>query len=363
MTCRSPKPPAESPFRRQPLIFVLLAVAAGILADAWLDWPIVCEWLAAAVGLIAWAWMWSRGCHGMAAVFLVVGIASTAAAWHQARWHLFPVDEVGRFAVEQGRPVCLDVVAATSPVRRPVLPPDPMCTVPQDETSFLTVQARRLRDAATWRDVSGSAVLTVDGVLDDVRAGDVLRIWATLRAPAGPQNPGEPDFAALERRQRRLCRLYVRYTDCIVRLGSVRRSSLMTRLYLLRQRGDALLWQYIGGERAGLAAALLLGLREELDMRLSDEFFRTGTTHLLAISGQHVVILVYGLGFMTRFGWLPRRTSLLCTMAFVVLYALLTDARPPVVRAAVLVVAMSLARWMGRCRSPSIRCRWRPWWS
>ena len=56
-----------------------------------------------------------------------------------------------------------------------------MCTVPQDETSFLTVQARRLRDAATWRDVSGSAVLTVDGVLDDVRAGDVLRIWATLR--------------------------------------------------------------------------------------------------------------------------------------------------------------------------------------
>ena len=264
------------------------------------------------------------------------------------RWHLFPVDELGRFAVEQGGPVCVEVVAATSPVRRPVLPPDPMCTVPQDETSFLIVQARRLRDAAKWRDVSGSAVLTVDGVLDDVRAGDVLRIWATLRAPAGPQNPGEPDFAALERRQRRLCRLHVRYIDCIVRLGSVRRSSLMTRLYLLRQRGDALLWQYVGGERAGLAAALLLGLREELDMRLSDEFFRTGTTHLLAISGQHVVILVYGLGFLTRFGWLPRRTSLLSTMAFVVLYALLTDARPPVVRAAVLVVAMSLARWMGR---------------
>ena len=47
---------------------------------------------------------------------------------------------------------------------------------------------------------------TVDGVLDDVRAGDVLRIWATLPAPEGPQNPGEPDFAALERRQRRLCR-------------------------------------------------------------------------------------------------------------------------------------------------------------
>ena len=59
-------------------------------------------------------------------------------------------------------------------------------------------------------------------------------------------------------------------------------------------------------------------------MRLSDEFFRTGTTHLLAISGQHVVILVYGLGFLTRFGWLPRRTSLLCTMAFVVVYALMT---------------------------------------
>ena len=51
MTGGSPKSPAESPFRRQPLVFVLLAVVAGILADARLDWPIVCEWLSGGRGI------------------------------------------------------------------------------------------------------------------------------------------------------------------------------------------------------------------------------------------------------------------------------------------------------------------------
>lgn len=340
--------PVEPSPRRQPLVFVLAAVVVGILADSRLDWALTCEWLAATVALLGWAWLWSRGHRGWAAGFLLVAIASAAAAWHHARWRLFAVDDIGRYAVEQGQPVCVEVLAARSPVRRPVLPPDPMCTIPQGETSFLLVEARRLRDGHVWREVSGSTLLVVAGVLEHVQAGDVLRIWGTLKAPVGSQNPGERDFAALERRERRLCRLHVKYTDCVVRVTSARSSSWMAWISWLRQRGDVQLWKHVGPERAGLAAAVLLGLREELDLRTSDEFFRTGTAHLLAISGQHVVILVYGLGFVARFGWLPRRSVLFGTIAFVVFYAALTDARPPVVRAAVLVVTMCVARWLGR---------------
>ena len=138
------------------------------------------------------------------------------------------------------------------------------------------------------------------------------------------------DFAAIERRQRRLCRLHVRSAACIARLDAEEPFRIGIALAHLRAQGDTLLWQHIHESRAGLAAAILLGLREELDVERNDEFFRTGTAHLLAISGQHVVILVYGFGFLARFGWVPRRTTLLAAMIFVVSYALLTEARPPI---------------------------------
>ena len=40
-----------------------------------------------------------------------------------------------------------------------------------------------------------------------------------------------------------------------------------------------------------LAAALLLGRREGVDPEVNDAFARTGTTHLLAISGMHMQML------------------------------------------------------------------------
>ena len=42
---------------------------------------------------------------------------------------------------------------------------------------------------------------------------------------------------------------------------------------------------------APLAAALLLGRREGVDPDVNDAFARTGTTHLLAISGLHLQVL------------------------------------------------------------------------
>jgi competence protein ComEC len=74
----------------------------------------------------------------------------------------------------------------------------------------------------------------------------------------------------------------------------------------------------------------------------------TGTIHLLSISGLHVGILSGGVWLLARVGWLSRKKTLALAGLFVVLYTLLTEARPPVVRAAVLVVVMCTARFLGR---------------
>ena len=71
-----------------------------------------------------------------------------------------------------------------------------------------------------------------------------------------------------------------------------------------------------------------------------DKYIRTGVVHVLAISGQHLVILAGFLWFaLPRLGVRQRHGAWI--VAVVVLgYALLTGGRPPALRAAVAVCAV-----------------------
>ncbi len=103
-------------------------------------------------------------------------------------------------------------------------------------------------------------------------------------------------------------------------------------LALLRDPCHDMLWGYLHDRQAGLASALLLGGREHMDWDRTEPFVTTGTVHLLAISGVHVGILALGFWWVARLLALRRRVAIGSAILFVIVYALLTDARPPVVR-------------------------------
>jgi competence protein ComEC len=62
----------------------------------------------------------------------------------------------------------------------------------------------------------------------------------------------------------------------------------------------------------------------------------------------HVGILAAGFLTVFRTGLVPRRVSLIAAMILVGVYALLTDAQPPVVRAAILIAVACAAQLLGR---------------
>ena len=88
--------------------------------------------------------------------------------------------------------------------------------------------------------------------------------------------------------------------------------------------------------RAELAAAVLLGLREELDAGRSEAFLTTGTVHILCISGLHVGILAGALFWIMRRTRIPRGWAVAAVAAITLLYALMVDVGPSVVRATIL---------------------------
>src|SRR5207244_2430681 len=112
--------------------------------------------------------------------------------------------------------------------------------------------------------------------------------------------------------------------------------------------GDGLLWRHLGTRRSGLASAMFLGAREELEPEQTQAFLETGTIHLLVISGLNVGILASCLFLALRTALVPQRWALAIVALACVLYAATTDAQPPVVRAAVMVMIGCAAVSLGR---------------
>ena len=97
--------------------------------------------------------------------------------------------------------------------------------------------------------------------------------------------------------------------------------------------------------------ALLLGLRAELPEEVVEDFRASGTSHLLAISGLHLgILLLMALGLLQ---WaLGRHTStpILLALALVWLYVAVSGAPASVVRAAIMGSVYLAALGLGRPR-------------
>jgi competence protein ComEC len=119
---------------------------------------------------------------------------------------------------------------------------------------------------------------------------------------------------------------------------------LFSRTYCLHT-----LQKFIGGTEAGLAAALLIGYRYELDKGMVQAYMNTGIVHIVAISGMHLALIYGGLLWMLR--WWPRHRfseGMKGIMIILLLWAFtfLTGGSPSVLRATVMFTFLTVGRFM-----------------
>lgn len=346
---KSDNPKVVGP-RYHPLVIVATAVCAGIVVDRF--WPVsVFVWWTVAVGAWGvWLAVWWRKWHAAACVTLLLAVAATAGSWHHLRWSMFAVDDLGHFTRAETQPVCLEAIARKSPRVVPAPEEDPLRAIPLKDRSRLEVDVVAVRDGAAWRSASGRSQLISDGYLPEVRPGDRLRVFAQLSAPGGVWNPGGFDYAAYRRADRARSSLRTQSPLCVSVVEPGGGWGLMQLIELARSHGDRVLQTCLDRRNSPLAAAVLLGARERLDPDQRMAFMQTGTIHLLAISGLHVGILAGAFLYVMCRAPIPRGPAMLSVAVFTVFYMLLTDARPPVIRATILVLVICWSIYL--CRPP-----------
>jgi competence protein ComEC len=128
------------------------------------------------------------------------------------------------------------------------------------------------------------------------------------------------------------------------------------RLEGLRRAAADALAQVLPEPEAGLAAGILIGLRDLVDRDLAAAFTTAGVSHVVAISGWNIAIVAAAIAAMT--GGLGRRRRSVVTILAIVGYVAFAGASASVVRAALMAGVVLLARETGRAGRAAAALGW-----
>jgi competence protein ComEC len=189
-------------------------------------------------------------------------------------------------------------------------------------------------------DVSGTALRP------RLLVGDVVELTASLRLPRGSATPG---VESAEDRARR---------EGVHAWGSCKSARLVAARSagapgFQRMAGGAreyarsvLVRHTPGGPEQGLVRALVLGDRAGLDDETAEAFRRSGTYHVLAISGAQVALLVASLIGLCRLCRLPTLPTAVAVGGAAAFYGAVVGGEAPVLRATVMAVVLLAGRWL-----------------
>lgn len=119
-------------------------------------------------------------------------------------------------------------------------------------------------------------------------------------------------------------------------------------LHRIRMTVEETLRQALPEPEAGLALGLTLGGNDYLSREMKDIFARTGLSHIVAVSGFNMTVLVQFALVVGLLSGLWRRHALLVSAVLIVLFLLLIGAPASALRAALMTGAAFLAYFFGR---------------
>ena len=125
--------------------------------------------------------------------------------------------------------------------------------------------------------------------------------------------------------------------------------------HLRRDAGDTLT-RVLPEPEAGLAAGILIGLRDRVDRDVASAFTTAGVSHVVAISGWNIAIVAAAIAAVA--GRLGRRRRTIVTAIAIVAYIAFAGASPSVLRAGAMAGVVLFARESGRAGRAAAALCW-----
>lgn len=131
-----------------------------------------------------------------------------------------------------------------------------------------------------------------------------------------------------------------------VRFVGVKTNWFFEIVYLVRKEVLNRLNRIFPEPVSSFMAGLIVGSRKGISANLMQNFNAAGLTHILAISGYNITLIILIVGKML--GFLARGKRIFWSIVFIILFVILVGASASVVRAALMGIISVISLWFGR---------------
>jgi len=192
-----------------------------------------------------------------------------------------------------------------------------------------------------WLDANGLVLVNIWNNERGLSYGERLLLSGSIKEPPGARSKGGFDYAKYLMRKNIYIMMDVKndfYIESVPRQEAGLAFSLVpVTMYKVRRGIEKLIRRYLDYGDSAILDAMIIGKRSYLTKELRDLFVKTGTAHILSVSGLHVAIISSVVFFMLRLFRLPRKLLYGLLLIFLCSYILIAGARPPIIRAVLMI--------------------------
>ncbi len=197
-----------------------------------------------------------------------------------------------------------------------------------------------LRENDKFVSAKGDAIIYFkkDSTFPLLEFGSQIIFAQTLQEIRNAGNPGGFDYKRYSLFQGITHQVYLKQGEFVVL--DTKQDLFGKILFPIRRKVLSIIRRYIHGQKEyGLAEALLIGYKDDLDKDLVQSYTNTGVVHIIAISGMHIALIYWLLAFLCRPLKKLKYSKWFVAVIIIValwLFSLLAGAQASVIRSAVM---------------------------
>lgn len=216
----------------------------------------------------------------------------------------------------------------------------------QNRNVSFILKVERLKIDETWVKVCGK-VLVRSVRRNDFSYGDRLLLGGRLYRPFSFPKSGF-NYRNYLRGQGIYLILSARKGGIVKHLDKNAGNPLKSFAFRIRQKMRDVIVKNLSPFSAGILNAIILGERQNLPVYVRDLLAKSGTIHIIAISGLHLGIVAYIILLTLKIIKIPRRPRYILAIFLLIIYCTLTGAKTPVMRATVMAAILLFGYFLKR---------------
>ncbi|MEE9441210.1 MAG: ComEC/Rec2 family competence protein [candidate division Zixibacteria bacterium] len=318
---------------RFPAVFALTGIFAGTILGRYVvfSMPLMVVILIGAMLLLVTSYFRLDARYFSISLILFLLFGSYLMA--SQKYQYFAADDIGQYVSGSGSVRIFGKIE-----KWPVL---------KQHKTILTCRADSIIVRDSVRPASGSILVNVRRETTEFMLGDAVSFSGRLYNPSGGNYPGQFDYR--EYLANKGIRGIVYISNPVLILKSEKESNVWGKaISSLRKWVLDCFQSNLTEIPNALASGFLIGETRDIPEDIYQAFRRTGTLHLLAVSGSNVALVLIVISVFLKVFAFKKTTRLLILISVVVVFSHLSNNQPSVIRASVMAILIIFVRFLYR---------------